>query len=83
MVHRSKPRPMAIGAMVPNEPGHLDIRRFMSTVAELENKTGFSFGLPQNVATAPPDAQLWPARVLIREFTAPPKEIDDQCPKAR
>ena len=50
---------MAIGAMVPNEAGHLDVRQFMMAVTELEQKTGFQFGLPAAVAAENPVLSKW------------------------
>lgn len=39
MVYRAKPKASAIGVMVPNEEGHLDVRKHMMSVSDLEKRT--------------------------------------------
>jgi hypothetical protein len=83
MVYRTKPAPMALGAMVPNEEGHLDVRRSMMSVSDLEARTGFRFNIDQQVANQPPNPRLWPARVVKVETLGRLPDIDVQCPRAR
>lgn len=83
MVYRTKPAPMALGAMVPNEEGHLDARRSMMSVSDLEARTGFRFNIDQQVANQPPNPRLWPARVVKVETLGRLPDIDVQCPRAR
>ncbi len=80
MVYRAKPTPMAIGVMVPNNAGHLDVRQFITSVHDLEQKTDYRFQLPQAVAENTPDLAKWPTRILDHEFFN--KDIDVQCPHA-
>ena len=81
MVYREKPAPRAIGVMVPNTKGHLDVRDFMMSVSDLERRTGYKFQLRTEVANETPNLVQWPTRILAEEFVAPPKDIDDQCPR--
>jgi len=74
MVYRTKPAPMALGAMVPNE---------MMSVSDLEARTGFRFNIDQQVANQPPNPRLWPARVVKVETLGRLPDIDVQCPRAR
>lgn len=83
MVYRAKPKPMALGAMVPNTVGHLDIRKFIMPVADLEKKTGFRFGLPESVAVQKPDLARWPTRIVKRELLGRLPDIDVQCPRVQ
>ena len=81
MVYREKPTPMAIGVMVPNSPGNLDVRDFIMSVADLEQQTSFQFQLPAAVASASPDLSQWPTRILNHEFLGKLPDIDTQCPR--
>lgn len=81
MVYRTKPSPQAIGVMVPNEAGHLDIREWMMSVAELEKNSGFKFHLPKNIASMKPDLTQWPTRLLNQEYLGKLPSIDLQCPR--
>lgn len=82
MVYLEKPVPRAIGVMVPNNGGHLDVRDFMMSVRDLEQRTGYKFQLPAEVANESPDLVQWPTRILDHEFLGElPKEIDSQCPR--
>jgi len=74
---------MAIGVMVPNGRGNLDVRQHVTSVAQLEAATGFDFGLPSSVATANPDLREWPTRVVRRELLGKLPAIDVQCPVAQ
>ena len=82
MVYRLKPG-IAIGAMVPNEAGHLDVRDFLMSVDDLESKSGFRFWLPPEVAKVRPDLTQWPTRLLKKELLGKLPSIDEQCPKAQ
>lgn len=81
MVYRTKPEPTAIGVMVPNTAGNLDIRKFMMSVAELESKSGFQFKLPASVAEQSPNLKRWPTRIVKRELLGKLPAIDVQCPR--
>lgn len=81
MVYRSKPTPMAIGVMVPNTDGNLDIRKFIMPVADLEKKTGFRFGIPKSIAADKPDLAQWPTRLVKKELLGKLPKIDQQCPR--
>ena len=82
VVYRPAPEPSALAVLVPNEPGHRDIRDFTMTVAGLEAGTGYRFGLPAAVATKELDLTRWPTRVVAREYLGRLPEIDVQCPRA-
>lgn len=62
MVHRKEPQEMAVGVRVPNEGGHLDIRKWLMSVAELEEQTGIEFGLKSSIAAKKPTPSDWPVR---------------------
>jgi endonuclease G len=81
VVYREKPKPMAIGAIVPNTGGHLDIRKFLMPVAELEKKTGYRFALPESVAEEAVDFKRWPTRIVKKELLGKLPSIDQQCPR--
>jgi DNA/RNA endonuclease G (NUC1) len=82
MVYREKPSPMAIGVMVPNSAGHLDVRQFIMSVHDLEQKTGYRFQLPSAVSENAPDFAQWPTRILDHEIFGKPPDADVQCPHA-
>ena len=67
IVYREVPRPMAFAIYVPNESGHLDIRRHARSVAQLEQETDIKFGLPAEVSNEAPNFREWPVRNPIRE----------------
>ncbi len=81
MVYRTKPEPAAIGVMVPNTEGNLDIRKHMMSVSELESKSGFQFKLPASVAEQSPNLKRWPTRIVKRELLGKLPAIDVQCPR--
>lgn len=81
MVYRTGPEPMAIGVMVENAAGNLDIRNHIMSVADLEQKSGFRFGLPQSVAAQTPDLAKWPTRIVKKELLGRLPDIDVQCPR--
>jgi endonuclease G, mitochondrial len=81
MVYREKPKPMALGVMVPNTEGNLDIRKYVMSVNDLEKKSGFDFGIAQPIASKHPDMKQWPTRLVRRELLGKLPSIDTQCPK--
>jgi DNA/RNA endonuclease G (NUC1) len=84
MVYREKPSPMAIGVMVPNTAGNLDVRDFIMSVTALEQETGFDYRLPESVAGTNPDLTQWPTRILSHEFMdVHDVPIDTQCPRVQ
>ncbi len=82
VVYRTAPNPIALGVMVPNEPGHRDIRRYVMSVAALEERTGYRFGLAPAIASRQPDLAQWPTRVVTKEYLGRLPPIDKQCPPA-
>jgi len=81
MVYRVKPNPMAIGVMVPNTEGKLNVRDFVTSVSELEQETGFRFRIPAAVADQVPDLARWPTRIVRQEILGKLPAIDVQCPR--
>ena len=84
MVYREIPSgdPLAVGVKVPNMANQLDIRDFMMSVSELEEKTKFKFKLPIAISSKEPDLTQWPTRLLQKEYLGQLPHIDEQCPKA-
>ncbi len=59
----------AVGVAIPNEEGFsLDIRRYMMSVAAVEDLAGVTFGLPASVKNAQPRPADWPALVAQIPF---------------
>jgi len=81
VVYRPAPEPLGLAVLVPNEPGHRDIRNYVMPVASLEDRTGYRFGLPASVAAQEPDLSRWPTRVVAREYLGRLPAIDIQCPR--
>ena len=81
MVFRAGENPKAVGVMVPNESGNLDVRQFMMSVDELEQKTGYGFNLPTAVSKVKPDLKFWPTRLVTKEILGELPPIDEQCPR--
>ncbi len=83
MIYRELPGadPIALGVQVPNTANQLDIREFMMSVSELEDKTHFKFGLPAIIANKSPDSTQWPTRIVRKELLGKLPDIDAQCPK--
>jgi hypothetical protein len=73
---------MAVGILVPNTEGNLDIRDFMMPVSEREQKSGFKFRLPASVARRQPVPGKWPTRIVKHKLMGRLPTIDAQCPKA-
>jgi DNA/RNA endonuclease G (NUC1) len=82
LMYQSKPQPMAVGILVPNTEGNLDIRDFMMPVSEREQKSGFKFRLPASVARRQPVPGKWPTRIVKHKLMGRLPTIDAQCPKA-
>jgi len=80
MVYHEQPTPMAIGVMVPNEAGHLDVRDFIMSVSDLQQQTGYDFKLPADIASQSPDLSQWPTRLVTTELLGELPDIDTQCP---
>lgn len=54
----------------------------MMSVSDLEQRTGYKFQLPAQVADESPDLVQWPTRILDHEFLGGiPEKIDEQCPR--